>query len=94
MTLRGLDINSIFASADLVSTTRRTLEGARFEELREGHKVSFNEGRGPKGPRAENVRLIQSDKQLVEKPARCRLRTFRATVSAWAPSRVPPADSR
>nr|HEX4313900.1 cold-shock protein [Kofleriaceae bacterium] len=34
------------------------VEGTRFEELREGQKVSFNEGRGPKGPRAENVRVI------------------------------------
>jgi CspA family cold shock protein len=34
------------------------VEGARFEELREGQKVSYNEGQGPKGPRAENVRLI------------------------------------
>jgi cold shock protein len=34
------------------------VEGARFEELREGQKVSYNEGRGPKGPRAENVRVI------------------------------------
>jgi CspA family cold shock protein len=34
------------------------VEGVRFEELREGQKVSFNEGRGPKGPRAENVRPL------------------------------------
>ena len=34
------------------------LEGVRFEELREGDKVSYNEGRGPKGPRAENVRRL------------------------------------
>ncbi|MGE0546044.1 MAG: cold-shock protein [Kofleriaceae bacterium] len=34
------------------------VEGVRFEDLREGQKVSFNEGRGPKGPRAENVRPI------------------------------------
>lgn len=34
------------------------VEGVRFEELREGQKVSFNEGMGPKGPRAENVRPI------------------------------------
>ncbi len=30
----------------------------RFEELREGQKVSYDEGRGPKGPRAENVRVL------------------------------------
>lgn len=30
----------------------------RFEELQEGQKVSYDEGRGPKGPRAENVRVL------------------------------------
>lgn len=34
------------------------VEGARFEELQQGQRVSFTEGQGPKGPRAENVRLI------------------------------------
>lgn len=33
-----------------------SVEGARFEDLREGQRVSYNVGRGPKGPRAENVR--------------------------------------
>jgi cold shock protein len=33
-------------------------EGVRFEDLQAGQKVSFNEGQGPKGPRAENVKLI------------------------------------
>lgn len=33
------------------------LEGIRFDDLQEGQRVSFNEGRGPKGPRAENVKL-------------------------------------
>lgn len=32
------------------------LEGVRFDELREGQKVTYNVGQGPKGPRAENVR--------------------------------------
>jgi CspA family cold shock protein len=35
---------------------RSAVEGARFEDLREGQRVSFNEGQGPKGPRAENVK--------------------------------------
>ena len=35
-----------------------SLEGVRFEELREGQSVEFTEGEGPKGPRAENVRLV------------------------------------
>jgi CspA family cold shock protein len=30
----------------------------RYEDLREGQKVSFTEGEGPKGPRAENVKPI------------------------------------
>ena len=34
------------------------VEGVDFSELREGQKVSYNEGQGPKGPRAENVKLI------------------------------------
>ena len=34
------------------------VEGVSFEELQEGQRVSFNEGRGPKGPRAENVKLV------------------------------------
>ncbi len=32
------------------------LEGVRYEELYEGQSVSFVEGRGPKGPRAEQVK--------------------------------------
>ena len=35
-----------------------SVEGARFIDLREGQAVSYNEGRGPKGPRAENVRVV------------------------------------
>ncbi|WP_077028206.1 cold-shock protein [Fuerstiella marisgermanici] len=34
------------------------LEGIRYEELREGQQVSYNVGEGPKGPRAENVRVV------------------------------------
>ena len=34
------------------------LEGVRFEELQEGQRVSFTEGHGDKGPRAENVKVI------------------------------------
>ncbi len=29
----------------------------RFDEMREGQAVTFERGQGPKGPRAENVRL-------------------------------------
>ena len=34
------------------------LEGVTFEELREGQRVSFVEGVGPKGPRAESIKVI------------------------------------
>jgi cold shock protein len=32
------------------------LEGVQFDDLHEGQRVTFTEGSGPKGPRAENVR--------------------------------------
>ena len=34
------------------------MEGESFESLREGQTVEFTEGSGPKGPRAENVRVV------------------------------------
>jgi CspA family cold shock protein len=35
-----------------------SLEGVSYDDLQEGERVSFTEGRGPKGPCAENVKLI------------------------------------
>ena len=35
-----------------------SLEGATIEALSVGQAVEYEEGRGPKGPRAENVRLV------------------------------------
>jgi CspA family cold shock protein len=37
---------------------RSNLEGVEYDQLYEGQRVSFNEGNGPKGPRAENVKPI------------------------------------
>ncbi len=34
------------------------LDGVSYEELQEGQRVSYTEGRRPKGPGAENVKLI------------------------------------
>lgn len=33
------------------------VEGVAYDDLREGQQVTFNAGQGPKGPRAENVRV-------------------------------------
>lgn len=34
------------------------VQGTQFESLREGQEVEFSEGRGPKGPRAESVSVV------------------------------------
>lgn len=34
------------------------VEGENYDQLREGQRVSYTEGRGPKGPRAENVKPV------------------------------------
>ena len=34
------------------------LEGTTYESLREGQQVEYEEGRGPNGPRAENVKIV------------------------------------
>ena len=34
------------------------LENVTFEELQEGQSVEFEHGDGPKGPRAENIRVL------------------------------------
>jgi CspA family cold shock protein len=37
------------------------LEGIRYDDLREGQKVEYSVGQGPKGPRAENVRVVEEE---------------------------------
>ena len=34
------------------------VEGTTFEQMTEGQRVSYNIGDSPKGPRAENVRIL------------------------------------
>lgn len=34
------------------------LDGLRIEDLREGQRVEYEEGEGPKGPRAQSVRPV------------------------------------
>jgi len=36
------------------------VEGEAFDNLREGQTVSYEVGQGPKGPRAEHVRLVET----------------------------------
>ncbi len=33
--------------------------GVTYDDLREGQKVTFTEGEGPKGPRAEEVKPVE-----------------------------------
>jgi len=35
-----------------------SLVDVRYEQLREGQRVSYTEGNGAKGPRAENVKIV------------------------------------
>lgn len=35
-----------------------SLQDVQYEQLQEGQRVSFDVGQGPKGPRAENVRVV------------------------------------
>ena len=35
-----------------------SLDGVHYDDLQEGQRVSFTEGQGPKGPRAENVSVV------------------------------------
>jgi CspA family cold shock protein len=35
-----------------------SVEGTDFDSLSEGQQVEYTEGQGPKGPRAENVKLV------------------------------------
>ena len=54
LTDKGFGFISIGGGKDLFFHSS-SLQGVRFEELREGDKVTYTEGRGPKGPCAENV---------------------------------------
>ncbi len=35
-----------------------SVTGANYDDLREGQAVEYTEGQGPKGPRAENVKVV------------------------------------
>jgi CspA family cold shock protein len=56
VTDRGFGFISTGADSDIFFHSS-SLVGVSFDELREGQSVSYDVGRGPKGPRAENVQL-------------------------------------
>ncbi len=45
-------------SGDDIFFHHSALQDGDFDNLREGQNVEFEEGRGPKGPRAENVKVV------------------------------------
>jgi len=55
LTDRGFGFIKVSGDKDLFFHSK-SLQGIAFEDLQEGQKVSFTEGRGPKGPCAENVK--------------------------------------
>ena len=57
LTEKGFGFINTGGSKDLFFHSS-ALQGVRFEELHEGQKVSFTQGQGPKGPCAENVKLV------------------------------------
>jgi CspA family cold shock protein len=57
LTTRGFGFINTGGEKDLFFHSS-SLQGVGFEELREGQKVSYTEGRGPKGPCAENVKPV------------------------------------
>jgi CspA family cold shock protein len=57
LTDKGFGFIQTASEKDLFFHTS-ALEGVTFAELREGQRVSFTEGMGQKGPRAESVRVI------------------------------------
>ena len=56
LTDRGFGFIDVGREKDLFFHSS-SLEGVSYDELREGQRVSFTEGSGPKGPCAENVTL-------------------------------------
>ena len=57
LTDKGFGFISTGGSKDIFFHSS-SLEGVSFDDLREGQRVSYTEGHGPKGPRAENVKPV------------------------------------
>ncbi|MGL4513439.1 MAG: cold-shock protein [Lacipirellulaceae bacterium] len=55
LTDKGFGFISVAGEKDLFFH-HSNVEGIAYDDLREGQKVTYTAGQGPKGPRAENVR--------------------------------------
>ena len=58
LTDRGFGFIDTGSDKDMFFHLSNLEEGVSFEELQEGQRVSYTEGHGPKGPRAENVKPV------------------------------------
>jgi cold shock protein len=54
LTDKGFGFINVGKGKDLFFHSK-SVQGASYDDLREGQEVTFTEGRGPKGPCAENV---------------------------------------
>lgn len=54
LTDKGFGFISVGGGKDLFFHSK-SVQGATYDDLHEGQQVTFTEGRGPKGPCAENV---------------------------------------
>jgi len=57
LTEKGFGFINIGKDKDLFFHSS-SVQGVSFDDLHEGQKVTFTEGRGPKGPCAENVKPV------------------------------------
>ena len=57
LTDKGFGFISTGGAKDLFFHSK-ALQGVHYDDLQEGQRVSFTEGSGPKGPCAENVKLV------------------------------------
>jgi cold shock protein len=57
LTNKGFGFISTGGAKDLFFHSS-SVQGVTFNDLREGQKVSYTEGQGPKGPCAENVKPV------------------------------------
>jgi CspA family cold shock protein len=57
LTDRGFGFIDVGGGKDLFFHSK-SVQGGSFDDLREGQRVTFTEGQGPKGPCAENVKPV------------------------------------